>query len=65
MTELEKALLNKVKELEEENERLNKLVDKLHADCFYYENHRREHHHIYPRNLLKEQEEETDECPFI
>ena len=55
MTELEKALLNKVEELSKENERLNDLINKLHASCFYYENHRRE----------RKEEDETEECPFI
>lgn len=47
MTELEKLLLEKVSQLEDkietlekENRRLEKIVDKLHADCYYYENHR-------------------------
>jgi hypothetical protein len=55
MTELEKALLKKVEELSKENERLNDLINKLHASCFYYENHRRE----------RKEEDETEECPFI
>jgi hypothetical protein len=44
MEELEiinKYLLEKVSELTVENKRLNDVVDKLHADCFYYENHRK------------------------
>ena len=32
-------LLDKVSELNQENKRLNSLVDQLHADCYYYENH--------------------------
>jgi hypothetical protein len=32
-------LLDKVSELNQENKRLNRLVDQLHADCYYYENH--------------------------
>jgi hypothetical protein len=42
MEELEiinKYLLEKVSELTVENKRLNDVVDKLHADCCYYENH--------------------------
>ena len=34
-----KFLLEKVGELTAENKRLNDLVDELHADCYYYENH--------------------------
>jgi len=34
-----KFLLEKVGELTAENKRLNDLVDTLHADCYYYENH--------------------------
>jgi len=55
-----KFALERNAELQEENEklkkevkRLEKLVAKLHADCFYYENHREP----------KEKEEES-ECPF-
>ena len=33
-------LQEKVFELEEEIKRLKNVIDKLHADCFYYENHR-------------------------
>lgn len=33
-------LQKRVFELEKENRRLSKLVDKLHVDCVYYENHR-------------------------
>ena len=42
MEELEiinKYLLEKVSELTVENKRLNDVVDKLHAECCYYENH--------------------------
>ena len=68
MTELEKALLKKVEELSKENERLQETIDKLHADVFFYENHWREHHHIYPRcviNPCNNEADETEECPFI
>lgn len=34
-----KFLLDKVSELNQENKRLNDVVWKLHADCFYYQNH--------------------------
>ena len=63
MTELEKLLLKKVEELSKENERLQETIDKLHADVFFYENHWREHHHIYPRCETFPRDEE--ECPFI
>ena len=46
-------LQEKVFELEEEIKRLNNLVDKLHADCFYYENHRE-----------PKEKGESLECPF-
>lgn len=33
-------LQKKVSELEDEIKRLKNVIDKLHADCYYYENHR-------------------------
>lgn len=49
-----KFLLDKVSELNQENKRLNDLLDELHADCFYYENHW----------TPKERDEERDEDPL-
>lgn len=46
-------LQEKVFELEEEIKRLKNVIDKLHADCFYYENHRE-----------PKEKGEPLECPF-
>ena len=64
--ELNKRLEILAKELEQkkkqiryykkEKKRLEELVDKLHADCFYYENHR------IPKPW--EEQEESKEFPF-
>lgn len=64
--ELNKRLEILAKELEQkkkqiryykkEKKRLEELVDKLHTDCFYYENHR------IPKPW--EEQEESKEFPF-
>lgn len=49
-----KFLLDKVIDLNQENKRLNDLLDELHADCLYYENHW----------IPKDRDEEKDEDPL-
>lgn len=44
-----------IKYYRKEKKRLTNLVNKLHADCFYYENHWQP----------KPWEDEAEECPFI
>ena len=48
-----KFLLDKVSELNQDNKRLNDLLDKLHADCSYYENH------WIPKDRDEEKDEDT------
>lgn len=60
-----KFLLDKVSELNQENKRLNDLVGQLHADCFYYQNHRQpiEEKKKWRKKKLEETEID-DDMPF-